>query len=52
MNRILLTSLVFVFLLLLITAPFAALASLMLFLLASAFLMFIWNIFSAIIGDS
>ncbi|GAA6619850.1 hypothetical protein [Scytonema sp. NUACC26] len=51
MNRVLLTSLMFIFLLLFIVSPFAALASLMIVLLVSAFLLFIRNIFLAIIGD-
>jgi hypothetical protein len=52
MNRALLTSLMCIFLVLFILSPFAALASLMIFLLVSTLLLFIRNIFLAIIGNS
>jgi hypothetical protein len=52
MNKTLLTTLMFAFLLIFIISPFATLASLMLLLLVAAFLFLIGNIFQAIIGRS
>ena len=52
MNKILIKTLLFGFLVLLIISPFASLASLMLFLLATAALSFLGSIIQAIIGDS
>ncbi|MDF5739752.1 MULTISPECIES: hypothetical protein [unclassified Nostoc] len=50
MNKTLLTILMFALLLLFIISPFAALASLMLVVLVSAFLSLVANLFQAIIG--
>ncbi|WP_414544804.1 hypothetical protein [Nostoc sp. CCY0012] len=50
MDRTVLTILMFAFLILFITSPFAALASLMLVLLVGASLFFLGNLFQAIIG--
>ncbi|MEH2195527.1 MAG: hypothetical protein V7K98_23205 [Nostoc sp.] len=50
MNKTLLTILMFALLLLFIISPFAALASLMLILLVSAFLSLLGNLFQVIIG--
>ncbi len=52
MNKTLLSTLIFAFLLLFIVSPFAGLASLMLVLLVGAFLSLLGNIFSAIIGSN
>ncbi|KAB8320300.1 hypothetical protein SD81_001395 [Tolypothrix campylonemoides VB511288] len=52
MNKTLVTTLMFAFLLLFIISPFATLASLMLLLLGAAFFFLIGNIFQAIIGSS
>ncbi|BAZ71258.1 hypothetical protein NIES4106_60550 (plasmid) [Fischerella sp. NIES-4106] len=52
MNRTLLTILMFAFLLLFITSPFAALASLMLVLLVAAFFFLVGNLFQAIVGSN
>ncbi len=52
MNRTLLTILMFAFLLLFITSPFAALASLMLVLFVAAFFFLVENLFQAIIGSN
>ncbi|MCP6761281.1 MAG: hypothetical protein NHB32_21675 [Fischerella sp. CENA71] len=52
MNRTLLTILMFGFLLLFITSPFAALASLMLVLLVAAFFFLVGNLFQVIIGGN
>ncbi|MBD2680112.1 MULTISPECIES: hypothetical protein [Nostoc] len=52
MNRTLLTILMFAFLLLFVTSPFAALASLMLILLVAAFLSLVGNVFQAIISGN
>ncbi|MDF5724168.1 MAG: hypothetical protein PUP91_27615 [Rhizonema sp. PD37] len=52
MNKILIKILIFGFLLLFIISPFASLASLMLFLLATAVLSLLWSIIQAIIGGS
>lgn len=51
MNRTLITTLMFAFLLLFILSPFATLASLMLLLLFTAFFGFLANIFLAISGS-
>ncbi|MEH1791997.1 MULTISPECIES: hypothetical protein [unclassified Nostoc] len=50
MNKTLLTILMFALLLLFIISPFAALASLMLVVLVSAFLSLLGNLFQVIIG--
>ncbi|MEH2135325.1 hypothetical protein [Nostoc sp.] len=50
MNKTLLTILMFALLILFIISPFAALASLMLIVLASAFLSLLGNLFQVIIG--
>ncbi|MEH1929347.1 hypothetical protein [Nostoc sp.] len=50
MNKTLLTILMFALLLLFIISPFAALASLMLLVLVSAFFSLLANLFQAIIG--
>ncbi|MEH2316733.1 hypothetical protein [Nostoc sp.] len=50
MNKTLLTILIFALLLLFIISPFAALASLMLVVLVSAFLSLLGNLFQAIMG--
>ncbi|MBW4610272.1 MAG: hypothetical protein KME22_24430 [Hassallia sp. WJT32-NPBG1] len=50
MNKTLLSTLIFAFLLLFIVSPFAGLASLMLVLLVAAFLSLLKNIFQVIIG--
>ncbi|MFN6499878.1 MAG: hypothetical protein RMX65_023200 [Nostoc sp. DedQUE01] len=52
MNRTVLTILMFTFLVLFITSPFAALASLMLVLLVGAFLFLLGNIFQTIISGN
>jgi len=52
MNKTLITTLMFAFLLLFIISPFATLASLMLVLLGAAFFFLLGNIFQAIIGSS
>ncbi|WP_189523606.1 hypothetical protein [Nostoc sp. PA-18-2419] len=52
MNRTLLTTLMFAFLVLFITSPFAALGSLMLVLLAGAFLFLVGNVFQALVGGN
>ncbi|ARV61674.1 hypothetical protein BZZ01_26365 [Nostocales cyanobacterium HT-58-2] len=52
MNKTLITTLMFAFLLLFIISPFATLASLMLLLLFAAFLFLLGNIFQAIIDPS
>ncbi|MBW4498821.1 MAG: hypothetical protein KME57_04365 [Scytonema hyalinum WJT4-NPBG1] len=52
MNKTLITTLMFAFLLLFIISPFATLASLMLLLLGAAFFFLLGNIFQAIIGSS
>ncbi len=51
MERTLIITLMFVFLLLFIISPFASLASLMLLLLLSAFLFFVGNLLQIIIGS-
>jgi len=51
MNKTLLSTLIFAFLLLFILSPFAGLASLMLVLLVGAFFSLLGNIFQAIIGS-
>ncbi|MGI8500574.1 MAG: hypothetical protein ACR2LR_05475 [Hassallia sp.] len=51
MNKTLLSTLIFAFLLLFILSPFAGLASLMLVLLVAAFFSLVGNIFQAIIGS-
>ena len=50
MTRTILSILMFVFLILFITSPFAALASLMLILLVGSFFFLLGNIFQGIIG--
>jgi hypothetical protein len=50
MNKTLITILMFSLLLLFIISPFAALASLMLLVLVSAFFSLLGNLFQAIIG--
>jgi|GEM_PF-1008066 len=50
MNKTLLSTLIFAFLLLFIVSPFAGLASLMLVLLVAAFFSLLGNIFQVIIG--
>ncbi|MBE8985832.1 hypothetical protein [Nostoc sp. LEGE 12450] len=50
MNKTLLTIFMFALLLLFIISPFAALASLMLIVLVSAFFSLLGNLFQAIIG--
>jgi len=50
MNKTLLTILMFALLVLFIISPFAALASLMLIVLVSAFFSLLGNLFQAIIG--
>ncbi|MBF2009242.1 hypothetical protein ACF3DV_02645 [Chlorogloeopsis fritschii PCC 9212] len=50
MNKTLITTLLFVFLLLFIISPFASLASLMLLMLIAAFVFFVGNLVQAIIG--
>ncbi|WP_166507386.1 hypothetical protein [Nostoc sp. 106C] len=50
MSRVLISILIFGFLVLFISSPFAALASLMLVLLVAGFVSLIGNIFQAIIG--
>ncbi|MEH2159494.1 MAG: hypothetical protein V7K38_00230 [Nostoc sp.] len=50
MNKTLLTILMFALLILFIISPFAALASLMLIVLVSAFLSLLGNLFQVIIG--
>lgn len=52
MNKTLLMILMFALLLLFIISPFAALASLMLLVLVSAFFSLLGNLFQAIIGDT
>lgn len=52
MNKTLLSTLIFAFLLLFIVSPFAGLASLMLVLLVGAFFSLVGNIFQAIIGSN
>ena len=52
MNKTLLSTLIFAFLILFIVSPFAGLASLMLVLLVGAFLSLFGNIFQAIIGSN
>ncbi|MGH8000484.1 MAG: hypothetical protein ACREPR_13910 [Brasilonema sp.] len=52
MNKTLIITLMFAFLLLFIISPFATLASLMLLLLGAAFFSVLWNIFQAVIGSS
>ncbi|MEH2071385.1 MAG: hypothetical protein V7K47_25080 [Nostoc sp.] len=52
MNRTLLTILMFGFLVLFITSPFAALGSLMLVLLFGAFFSLVGNVFQAIVGGN
>jgi hypothetical protein len=52
MNKTLLTILMFAFLLLFITSPFAALTSLMLVLLVAAFFFLAGNLFQAIVGGN
>ena len=51
MNKTLLSTLIFAFLLLFIVSPFAGLASLMLVLLVGSFFSLLGNIFQAIIGS-
>lgn len=50
MNRTILSILMFVFLILFITSPFAALSGLMLVVLVGASLFLLGNLFQAIIG--
>ena len=50
MNKTLLSTLIFAFLLLFIVSPFAGLASLMLVLLVAAFFSLLGNIFQVILG--
>jgi ABC-type antimicrobial peptide transport system permease subunit len=50
MNKTLITTLLFVFLLLFIISPFASLASLMLLMLIAAFVFFVGNLVQAILG--
>ena len=50
MSKALVTILLFGGLLLFITSPFAALASLMLFLLGAAFLETVWTVVQAVVG--
>ncbi|MDF5709248.1 MAG: hypothetical protein PUP90_16680 [Nostoc sp. S4] len=52
MNRTLLTILMFAFLVLFITSPFAALGSLMLVLLVGAFFFLVGSVFQAIVGGN
>ena len=52
MNKTLLSTLIFAFLILFIVSPFAGLASLMLVLLVGAFLSLFGNILQAIIGGN
>lgn len=52
MNRTLIITLLFAFILLFLVSPFASLASLMFLLLGAAFFFFIWNIFLAVTGSS
>lgn len=52
MNKTLLSTLIFAFLLLFILSPFAGLASLMLVLLVGAFFSLVGNILQAIIGSN
>ncbi|MFN6462868.1 MAG: hypothetical protein RMZ41_013605 [Nostoc sp. DedVER02] len=52
MNKTLLTILMFALLILFIISPFAGLASLMLLVLASAFLSLLGNLFQVIIGGN
>ncbi|MBD2608338.1 hypothetical protein H6G81_28425 [Scytonema hofmannii FACHB-248] len=52
MNKTLLSTLIFAFLLLFILSPFAALASLMLVLLVAAIFTLVGNILQAIIGSN
>ncbi len=52
MNKTLMITLMFAFLLLFIISPFATLASLMLLLLFTAFFFLVSNIFQAIIGSN
>lgn len=52
MNKTLLSTLIFAFILLFIVSPFAGLASLMLVLLVGAFFSLVGNIFQAIIGTN
>ena len=52
MNKILIKILIFGFLLLFLISPFACLASLMLFLLATAFLFLVGSIIQTIIGGT
>ncbi len=52
MHKALVTILLFGGLLLFITSPFAALASLMLFLLGAAFLETIWTLVQVVVGGS
>ena len=52
MNKTLLSTLIFAFLILFILSPFAGLASLMLVLLIAAFLSLVGNILQAIIGSN
>lgn len=50
MFRILISILMFVFLFLFVTSPFAALAGLMFILLIAGFLLLLGNIFQALLG--
>ncbi|WP_180977066.1 hypothetical protein [Fischerella thermalis] len=50
MHRTLLTTLIFIFLILFIISPFAALANLMLVLLVTAFFFLLGSVLQAIVG--
>ncbi|EHC09778.1 hypothetical protein [Fischerella thermalis] len=50
MHRTLITTLIFIFLILFIISPFAALANLMLVLLVAAFFFLLWSVLQAIVG--